>query len=82
MFPILDPHAAGAVLRGLRQSRGLTQAELGRRLGVSKGRISAIERDPAGVSLAQIQHIATILGARLVLDDRSASHEATSDAEW
>ena len=82
MFPIIDPHGAGQVLRALRRSRGLTQAELGRRLGVTKGRISAIERDPSGVALAQVLALVAVLGGRLALQDRLAVREAPTDEGW
>lgn len=82
MYPLLSPTAAGAILRAMRKARGMTQEELGRRLGVSKGRISAIERDPSGVALAQILALVAELGARLVLDDRRVVRENTTDWEW
>ncbi|MCU0626251.1 MAG: helix-turn-helix transcriptional regulator [Gemmatimonadaceae bacterium] len=82
MYPLIDAGSAGPVLRALRKARGMTQAELGRRLGVSKGRVSAIERDPSGVALAQILAIVAELGARVMLDDRRLVRESPADAEW
>jgi transcriptional regulator with XRE-family HTH domain len=47
----------------------LTQADVGRSLGVSAARISEIEKDPANVGFGQIQRVLLVLGARLVLEE-------------
>lgn len=63
-------------LRALRRLRGLTQSQLGQRLGLSQVRIAEIEADPAVVSAEQIVRILSVLGATLVLRDTAseASH--------
>lgn len=61
------------VLQSLRKARGLTQAQLARRLGVVQSRIADIEADPGSVSVAQWFEILGVLGVGLVLrDDRAA----------
>lgn len=60
-------------LRALRKQRGLTQAQLGLRLGVTQARIVEIERQPGVVSLEQIMNVLAVLGAALVLKDGSAA---------
>lgn len=59
-------------LRSLRQERGLTQAQLGDRLGLGQARIAEIESAPGVVSVEQIIRILAALGASLELSDRKA----------
>jgi HTH-type transcriptional regulator/antitoxin HipB len=59
-------------LKGLRKNRGLTQAELGLRLGIGQARIAEIENDPGSVSAEQILKLLSALGAMVVLRDRLA----------
>ena len=62
-------------LKAFRQSRGLTQAELALRLGVTQSRIADIETNPGKVSLDNLLKVLTALDIRLVLSD------ATKEAE-
>lgn len=53
----------GDVIRVYRKNRGMTQAELGRRLGgTARRRIDAIEKGRRGVSAATAKQIADVLG--------------------
>lgn len=54
-------------LRALRKQRGLTQAQLGEKTGVSQARIAEIEANPGVVNFDQLQHVLSILGASLRL---------------
>jgi HTH-type transcriptional regulator/antitoxin HipB len=58
-----------AHLRGLRKQRGLTQAQLGQRLGLGQARVAEIEARPGLVSVDQLVQILSALGATLVLRD-------------
>lgn len=58
-----------AHLRSLRKARGLTQADLGRLLGVKQSRIADIESDPGSVSVAQMHKLLSALGAQMLLRD-------------
>lgn len=86
MRRLQTPAQLGPNLRSLRKARGLTQSELGAMFGVSAMRISAIERNPENVGLAQLMRILSALGARLYLDSgsRSAVSEraASPGGEW
>ena len=65
-----------AHLRSLRRQRGLTQAALGKRLGIGQVRIAEIEARPGLVSVDQLVKLLSALGAGLVVRDlegRSAS---------
>ncbi len=52
-------------LKSLRKLKGLTQAELGARIGVKQVRIADIERDPGAISVGQLIEILHALDARL-----------------
>jgi HTH-type transcriptional regulator/antitoxin HipB len=58
----LSPH-----LRALRKARKLTQADLGRLLGVKQSRIADIEGDPGSVSVSQLHKMLSALGAQMLL---------------
>jgi HTH-type transcriptional regulator/antitoxin HipB len=69
-------------LRSLRRARGLTQAQLGRLLGMDQTRIAKIERHPDKVSVQTVLQLLTALRVRVLLqpldgsktpDDRSGS---------
>lgn len=57
------------ILRAMRTSRGLSQAALGRQVGVSQRRIAAIEAAPGRASFDQVSKIITILGGQLSVGD-------------
>jgi HTH-type transcriptional regulator/antitoxin HipB len=88
-YPLQAPAQLGAYLRGLRKARRLTQAQLGTMLGVTRARISEIERDPSNLGFTQLQRIVHLLGARLVLQVRAvhdapvaASEQKAARGEW
>ena len=54
-------------LQALRKQRGLTQAQLGRMLGVTQARIVEIEAHPGAVSLQQVMQVLSVLGATLMI---------------
>jgi HTH-type transcriptional regulator / antitoxin HipB len=69
MYPVDTPQQLRAVLRALRQSRKLTQAQLGERLGVSQKRVARIEAAPELTSFDQIARMVAAMGARLLVDE-------------
>ncbi len=69
MYPVDTPQQLRSILRSLRQSRQLTQEQLGQRLGVSQKRIARIEANPGLTSYDQIARIVAALGGRLVLQE-------------
>jgi HTH-type transcriptional regulator / antitoxin HipB len=54
-------------LRALRKKRGLTQTQLGRKLGLGQARIAEIESQPGLVSVDQLLRLMAELGATLVV---------------
>jgi HTH-type transcriptional regulator/antitoxin HipB len=68
MYLVDSPQQLRTILRSLRQARGLTQAQLGQRIGVTQKRIARIEAAPEKTGYDQIARIVTALGGRLVID--------------
>ena len=57
----------GAIIRTLRESRGLTSAELGRAIGVTEGHVRHIEVGRRRATLVNCVAIADALGAPLAM---------------
>lgn len=72
-YPIQTPRQLSIHLRALRKARGLSQAELGARLGVGQTRIARIEGNPMAVGVEQLLAVLGALGVRLLLRDADAS---------
>jgi HTH-type transcriptional regulator / antitoxin HipB len=68
-YAVSTPAQLQAVLRALRDSRGLSQAQLGDRIGVSQRRIATIEASPGRASFDQVSRIVAALGGRLAIED-------------
>lgn len=68
-YPINTSAQARAVLRALRQARGLSQAQVGQLLGVSQKRVARIESAPDRTSFDQITKLVALLGGRVVIED-------------
>jgi len=68
-----------AHLRSLRKARGITQAQLGARIGLDQTRIAKIERDPAVVSVGQLMQLLNALGVRVVLDADAGTRATRTD---
>ena len=71
-LPIQTPDQLSVHIKSLRKARGLTQAQLGARLGVKQVRVADIERNPGSVSLDQLLRVLHALDARLQLADAHA----------
>lgn len=78
-YPLRLADQLRAHLQALRKRRGLTQAQLGQRLGLSQVRIAEIEARPAVVSVEQLIKIVSALGATFVLRDTAAGTPAADD---
>lgn len=86
-YPLETSQQLSTLLRALRQSRQLTQAELGERLGVNQKRIARIEAAPGVTSFDQISRLVALMGHRLVLEELPATEAepaapAPEDASW
>jgi transcriptional regulator with XRE-family HTH domain len=60
-------NAAAWLIREARTSSGLTQAELGRRLGISQAAVAQLERPDANPSVARLDDVLHGAGRRLEL---------------
>lgn len=60
-------------LRSLRKARGLTQAELGVRVGLNQARIAKIERNPRLVSVGQLMKVLAALRVRVLLEPQDGA---------
>jgi HTH-type transcriptional regulator/antitoxin HipB len=63
----------GPVLKQLRKAKGWSQLELGKRIGLSQERISAIETHPERVTLDQLLTLMMTLDAEILIGPRSKS---------
>lgn len=61
------PDHLGRHMKSLRKLRGMSQGELGARLGVTQSRVAQIEAQPGAVSLDQILRVLQVLGAELLV---------------
>ncbi len=77
-FPVRFPNQLRQHLRALRKRHGLTQAQLGKRIGVSQARIAEIEANPGLVNFEQLMKLLSVLGVSLTLQETTAAPAATS----
>jgi HTH-type transcriptional regulator/antitoxin HipB len=74
-------------IKSLRKAQGLTQAQLGMRIGIKQTRMADIERNPGVVSVAQMLQVLYALDTRLLLSSPPDSKEVPIDsapgkADW
>ena len=74
-YPVATSVQLRPILRALRQSRGLSQAQVGRLLGVNQKRIARIEASPGVTGFEQISRLVTVLGGRMVIEEARAKVE-------
>jgi len=61
---------ASELFRQRRKAKGLSQAELAAKLGVSQARLSAIENDMTGLTLERLISLTNLLDLEVVIRDR------------
>jgi len=76
-YPVQLVSQLQQLLKSLRKSRQMTQAELARRLGVVQSRVADIERDPGAVSVEQLLQVLAMLGAQVVVRQTDTELSAT-----
>lgn len=78
------PDQLGTVLRSARLQRGLTQADVAARLGVSVQAVSKLENRAGRASFDRIHRLCLLLGLELVLrpKDEAPASAASKRAEW
>lgn len=76
-YPVQLSSQLQQLLKSLRKSRDMTQAELAQRLGVVQSRVADIERDPGAVSVEQLLQVLAMLGAQMVVRENAADLVST-----
>lgn len=71
-YPAKTPGQLGAILRGFRRSRGMTQAQLAARIGLTQKAVSLAETHPERIGVERLFRLAAALEVDLVLSDRRA----------
>jgi HTH-type transcriptional regulator / antitoxin HipB len=67
---VATANQASELLRKRRKAKGLSQATLASKLGVSQARLSAIENDMTGITLERLIALANLLDLEVVIRDR------------
>lgn len=67
-YPVSTPIQLSQTLKALRHAAGLSQEEVGTRLGVNQQRVARIEAKPERASFEQISRLVCALGGRLMLE--------------
>jgi len=73
------------ILQAARKATGLSQTELGQRLGLSQSRMSVIELDPSSIALDQLLRLCGALQLELVVQTKAPpapAADTTASAEW
>lgn len=78
--PLLTATQLGQLLRAARKQRGLTQAEVGARLGLSQNRVSHLEGHADELSVKQLLTWCAVVGLELGLAQRLAMAPETDGA--
>ena len=78
--PLLTATQLGQLLRAARKQRGLTQAEVGARLGLSQNRVSHLEGHADELSVKQLLTWCAVVGLELSLAQRLAKAPEAGEA--
>ena len=71
------------MLRGARLSRGLTQADVAKQLGITAQAVSKLESGAAKASFERIHRLCQTLGLELVLQEKfSGVADSATAPEW
>ncbi len=77
-YAVKTSRQLGAVLKGYRKDRRLTQRQIGAKTGLPQPSISQMEADPGPMALARLLKVLSALDLELVVREKKAS-QATSD---
>jgi len=70
---LLSSLQLGQLLKSARKRMGLSQQDLGERVGLSQARISHMEREPQSISMDQLLSLLSVLKLELVVQDQITS---------
>lgn len=74
---VTTPRQVGDILRGRRLAKGLSQADVASKLGVSQARLSVAESKPETLTVERLMALASLLDLDLVLRARTANEPST-----
>ncbi|MEY4560886.1 MAG: hypothetical protein RLZZ618_163, partial [Pseudomonadota bacterium] len=78
---ILSSEQLSVILQTSRKARGLTQADVAGRLGVSQNRFSEIERNVSTLTVDRLLALARELGLEILVKKREPTH-VEGGSEW
>ena len=83
-LPLQTPAQLSDHLRSFRKARGLTQAQLGRLVGIDQTRMARIEKDPDRVSVNVLMKVLAALRVRVLLQplDTSKTTVDHHNTDW
>lgn len=79
-YPIKTPRQLGSVLQGFRRARGLTQTDVGVKVGLAQKAVSKMELAPERAGLNMIFKLLAALDLELVVRPRERTPAPRS--EW
>ena len=79
-----SPAQLSTHLKSLRKTRGLTQVQLAKRLGIRQSRLADIENHPETVSSAQLLDLLAALGVEVLLRPKSSNKSRATEfrGDW
>ncbi|KGO32997.1 MAG: helix-turn-helix transcriptional regulator [Desulfoprunum sp.] len=78
---LVSSNDLGAVLRDLRRQQGLTQAELGRRVGLDQKKVSLLENGNSNCRIDSLFRLLSALGVGVVVQPKVELQPADKD-DW
>ena len=75
------PSQLSSHLRALRKAKGWSQAELGRRLGLSQARVARIEGEPLSISVEQLLRVLAALDVGVALEPMQVQGSQDTEVE-
>ncbi len=77
---IQHPQQLASLLKAIRLQKGLSQAQVAARLGISHQAVSALEKQPEKATLERLMRLLGVLQVDVVL--RSAQETPVARTEW
>jgi HTH-type transcriptional regulator/antitoxin HipB len=78
-YPVKTPQQLGAVLEGYRKNRGLTQKDVGSKVGLAQSVVSLLEKSPQRAGLPRIFKLLAVLDLEIVVRPRGTP---ARKSEW
>jgi len=79
---LVTPSQLGSVLQAARKARGMTQAALASRIGLSQSRVSHLEQHPHNLNVAQLLAWCSALGLELAMGAHGGRAPSGVQSDW